>query len=70
MAADVATGSACRHTVMKGRDRSTRVRGSSGILQLCADDNMQVCYPTTPAQYFHLLRRQVEADAQQAAGGR
>ncbi len=28
-------------------------------LQLCADDNIQVCYPTTPAQYFHLLRRQV-----------
>lgn len=28
-------------------------------LQLCAQDNMEVCQPTTPAQYFHLLRRQV-----------
>ncbi len=30
-------------------------------LQLCAHDNMQVCNVTTPAQYFHLLRRQVKA---------
>ena len=29
------------------------------FLQLCADDNLQVTYPTTPANYFHLLRRQV-----------
>ena len=28
------------------------------FLQLCADDNMIVCNFTTPAQYFHALRRQ------------
>ncbi|HEV2063537.1 MAG TPA: multifunctional oxoglutarate decarboxylase/oxoglutarate dehydrogenase thiamine pyrophosphate-binding subunit/dihydrolipoyllysine-residue succinyltransferase subunit, partial [Thermoanaerobaculia bacterium] len=32
-------------------------------LQLCADDNMRVCNVTTPAQYFHLLRRQMRAAA-------
>ncbi len=29
-------------------------------LQLCADNNMQVVFPSTPAQYFHLLRRQLK----------
>lgn len=28
-------------------------------MQLCAQQNIQVCTPTTPAQMFHLLRRQV-----------
>ncbi|MEJ2038109.1 MAG: 2-oxoglutarate dehydrogenase E1 component [Desulfosarcinaceae bacterium] len=31
------------------------------FLQLCAGDNIQVCDLTTPAQYFHLLRRQARA---------
>ncbi|HKC10691.1 MAG TPA: multifunctional oxoglutarate decarboxylase/oxoglutarate dehydrogenase thiamine pyrophosphate-binding subunit/dihydrolipoyllysine-residue succinyltransferase subunit, partial [Vicinamibacteria bacterium] len=28
------------------------------FLTLCAEDNMRVCYPSTPASYFHLLRWQ------------
>ncbi|NQV96160.1 MAG: multifunctional oxoglutarate decarboxylase/oxoglutarate dehydrogenase thiamine pyrophosphate-binding subunit/dihydrolipoyllysine-residue succinyltransferase subunit, partial [Acidimicrobiaceae bacterium] len=32
------------------------------FLQLCADDNIQVCNATTSAQYFHLLRRQVRRE--------
>jgi 2-oxoglutarate dehydrogenase E1 component len=31
-------------------------------LQLCADDNMQVANCTTPANYFHILRRQMRRD--------
>ena len=32
------------------------------FLQLCAEDNMQVANCTTPANYFHVLRRQVKRD--------
>ena len=32
------------------------------FLQLCAEDNIQVCNLTTAAQYFHLLRRQMKRD--------
>src|SRR5207237_1012010 len=32
------------------------------FLTLCAEGNLQVVYPTTPAQYFHALRRQMKND--------
>jgi 2-oxoglutarate dehydrogenase E1 component len=30
------------------------------FMQLCAENNIQVCIPSTPAQVFHMLRRQVK----------
>ena len=32
------------------------------FLTMCAEDNIQVCQPTTAAQYFHLLRRQIHRE--------
>ena len=32
------------------------------FLQMCAEDNMQVAHCTTPANYFHILRRQLKRD--------
>ncbi len=29
------------------------------FMQLCSNDNIQVCVPTTPAQMFHMIRRQI-----------
>jgi 2-oxoglutarate dehydrogenase E1 component len=33
------------------------------FLQSCAEDNIRVAYPSTPAQYFHVLRRQAKLAA-------
>jgi len=32
------------------------------FLQMCAEDNMQVVYATTPANFFHVLRRQLKRE--------
>jgi 2-oxoglutarate dehydrogenase E1 component len=43
----------------EGQAPSTRSARLERFLMLCAEDNMQVVNLTTPAQIFHVLRRQV-----------
>ena len=50
---------ACCRTATRARDPSTPRRALERYLQLCAEDNWQVANCTTPANYFHILRRQL-----------
>ena len=56
----------CR-TATKARARSTAPRASNASCSSARRDNMQVCVPTTPAQMFHMLRRQMLRGRSQAA---
>ena len=58
----------CCRTATRARARTTPRPASSGSCRLCAQDNMTVAQPTTPANYFHLLRWQVPVPHAQAAG--
>ena len=53
-------GSRCSyHTATRAWAASIPADAWERYLQMCAQDNMQVANPTTPANHFHLLRRQV-----------
>jgi 2-oxoglutarate dehydrogenase E1 component len=49
----------CCRTALKGRGPEHSSARLERFLMLAAEDNIQVVNPTTPAQYFHVLRRQV-----------
>ena len=51
----------CSPTATRARGRTTPRHASSGSCTLFAEDNMTVAMPSTPASYFHLLRRQAYA---------
>ena len=57
--ASAAGSCCCSRTASRARAPSTRRPGSSASSCCAREDNMRVVYPTTAAQYFHVLRRQV-----------
>ena len=65
--ASAAGSCCCSPTASKGQGPEHSSARLERFLVLCADDNMRVVYPTTAAQYFHVLRRQVHDDLRRAA---
>ena len=57
----------CCRTATRARARTTRPAGIERFLQLCAENNMTVAICSTPANYFHLLRRQALSPSAPAA---
>ena len=57
MAPDVGLVDVAAARFTKGQGRAL-LRASERYLQLCAEQNMQVCVPSTPHRVYHMLRRQ------------